>query len=227
MDSINAEYPVIFVHKLKKKISFFSFMVNLHAKPQLQIFPYLVSQLYICLTDPNFKHNGYYVQNLHICVGASQTRMVNLNLSCTAGTAVSLFRSCLGSDALISQLLWVGADTPSHLAHSRWPMPYWQGWKEDWALAARWDHWVVLFPLQNALRNEPEARLPLQSRSEPSFSLTSSAFLTCSRCLPRPLLQYNTCTRIHFSDLLVMKLSKIIWYPYWKKKNQWLEMSHL
>ena len=78
MDSINAEHPVVFIHKLQSKCFL---LVNLYAKLQFQTTITLVSQLCIPFTDPCFKGNGYYVQSLPIYVGASQTRTVNLNVT--------------------------------------------------------------------------------------------------------------------------------------------------
>lgn len=93
----------------------------------------------MCLTGPHFKCNGYYVQYLHICVGACQIRRVNLSWTCITDIAVSLLRFSLGADPLISQLLWVLADTPGRLPGSLWPMTYWWQWeKKDWDLTLRW-----------------------------------------------------------------------------------------
>lgn len=228
VDSTNAEYTVIFIHKLQHK--FFSscfycsiYMLNHNLKSPLT----LVSQLYIGSADPHFKQNGQYAQSSHIYVGENQTRMVNLNLTCTVGTAVALLRCPWGAHPPISQLLWVLTAGSSQLPLTLNVTLYW--WELPSTEMSRklcfpstsqavCDQWLTdkhgkkaepFLKVRQLSGTLPTPGFPVKwawgqtspaRTSAPSFSLTSSVSLTCYRCHPRPPLEYIICTRIHFSD---------------------------
>lgn len=150
----------------------------------------LVSQLYIGSTDPHFKQNGQYAQSSHIYVGENQTRMVNLNLTCTVGTAVALLRCPWGliHPSLSCCECWLLA---AHSCPLPWMSPSADGncpaqkclgnyvslppprqsvtndlltsMEKRLSPSSRWDNWVEPFPLQDSLWNEAEARLHLHA----------------------------------------------------------------
>lgn len=199
--------PVNFTPKFPFLFCFF--FVNLNAKTQLQITPYLdkpVVYLFDALGNMFNLCVSMFRPEWWIWIWPEQqTLLFPYSDSLSTLTHPSLS----------------GCKYLGHLPDNLWPMTYWQRWAKAGLLlpgaTIHCYHFCLRVLWQMSLRPD---KLQLQPKCMPNFSLTQSALLPCCRCHPRLLLQYTTCKRIHISDFSCSELD--LWkYHILTEKNQY------